>query len=160
VVKSLFKSCALLFLLLVCFAADAAAPAGGKQQATTPVKRYPLRLNDILFKPQEIVRLKLLLKSQFPNVQLNNTRLNEIEVLAKSRQGRGKIALRVGNAISEPHQIPGTIDKFKSTDGDTFRRITIINRASENSGNWQLFIGGYIRIREIVLEVAPLGGEL
>lgn len=150
------------WLLILCslLAFSAAAAPSAPEQFAPGVKRYTLQLDDHAFKPRDIVKLKLLLANQHPDAHIRNMRLSKVEILAKSRLGKGKIALRVGNAISEPYTVPGAEEAFDSKEAGTFHNTTIINKATDQTGRWQLFIGGYFKIRYIVLELVPGGSEI
>jgi len=137
------------------------AASTAPQDIQHPATRYELQLDDRMFKPRDIVKLKLLLYRQYPKVRVNSLMLRRIEVIAKSRLGKGQIALRVGNAISEPATVAGDEKTFQSSDADSFSKTILINNAGDQAGSkWQLFIGGYIKIRRVVLEVTPLSSAL
>lgn len=135
-----------------------AAPATPKD-LDPPVSRYDLELNDRLYKPRDIIKLKQLLLRQHPKIKLRGLVLRKVEVVAKSRLGKGRIALRVGNAISEPVTVPGTEAAFASAETNSFATLTLKNNAGEQAGKWQLFMSGYFKVRQIVLELAPSRGS-
>lgn len=97
--------------------------------------------------------LKKTLKDQYPWVNIQNLELKRVILVAKTRRGFGRAALRVGNSWSESYQVAGTAWDFHDSDRYTFDRIHFSSPSPYGNGPWQIDLRGNFVVRKVILVV-------
>ena len=92
-----------------------------------------------------------------PGIAINDAQLLAVEVSAKSRIGKGKMRLRVGNSNTGWKLVGGSEKTYNSNEPDSFVTIKFRSPQAGEKKVWQLFVNGYIKIRKIILYTA--GGK-
>jgi hypothetical protein len=117
----------------------------------TSITPIEIQLDDIELKPGNGLKLKALALKSNPSLAIDDASLLAVEVLAKSRQGAGKMRLRVGNNYTQWTTVGGTKDTYDMDTADSFTTVKYRSPKNGKKKVWQLFINGYIKIRKIVL---------
>lgn len=110
-----------------------------------------LDFDDAHIKGKNVIFLKKALKDQYPNLNFKNQKLKQIVVLGKSKRGKGKIQMRVGNWTSNTEIIDGNTHDFNKRYNDSFNYISLDNNHEYSDGKWQLLTKGNLKIRKIIL---------
>jgi len=118
-----------------------------------------LPYGDHAFKPKDVLQLKRKLKSVVPDYDFANRALVSVHVLAKSREGRGRIRLQVGNRHGPWQNVGGSVEGWEGTGGATFREVVLENPAAGSEGYWRIEVDGYLKVREIRLEIREDPGK-
>ena len=119
--------------------------------------RFVLNFHGRQFRGQEqMIPLKRELKRQYPELNLQRFELESVRLVAKSKRGRGTVALRVGQNTSYPEDIYGTPHDFHTEEEWTYDTIMLNDTGyGETNGRWQLLLNGNIKISKIVINVRP-----
>ena len=144
----------LLFLLFVFIA----YPFSAHADADNNIQTIELTLGDTVFNPGNGIKLKALALKTKPEVDINKARLLAVEVLAKSRQGKGMIRLRVGNSLSKWAPVGGSEKIYENKSAESFSTIKLRSPADGREKVWQLIVNGYIKVRKIVLYITEVQG--
>ena len=132
--------------------------------AEAGINKLELALGDITLKPGTALKLKTLALKLNSGLDINKTKLLAIEVLAKSRQGKGTIRLRVGNNFSAWEKVAGVQKEFDNKESGSFSSIKLRSPEEGKGQVWQLLINGHIKIRMITLyttaAMSPNGGSI
>lgn len=112
----------------------------------------PLTINEE-FSGQGVIMLKNELLRQAPGINLNELKLLEVNLVAKSKFGRGEATLAVGMSESYPQTVGGDPRDFNVGHPYTFRTMTLSNPSYDSDGKWQIHLRGNIRVQEVALIV-------
>ena len=137
------KTLFVLFLLLSGLSLQASADAG--------IDKLELPLGDVTLKPGTALKLKALALKLDADLDVNSINLLAIDVLAKSRQGKGTVRLRVGNNLTAWTNVPGTQSTFDSKEAGSYSSIKLRSPEEGKGQLWQLLVNGYIKIKKITL---------
>lgn len=116
----------------------------GRQQ------RIQIRVNQ-QFRGQNVLKLKQLLKQQ--GVMPKNMQLVAVKLIAKSKQGRGKATLVVGQEQSYAQTIYGNPYDFHDDSQYTYEKMNLTNPSYDSQGKWQIKLQGNIKVKRVVLIV-------
>ncbi|MGE0174874.1 MAG: hypothetical protein AB7T49_18930 [Oligoflexales bacterium] len=109
------------------------------------------------------IRLKQQLRQQhgIDPQELRDEDLIGITLVAKSRNGRGIAALRVGDALSRTARVQGYARSFKSNHISTYDKINFENpsRGGQGTSPWQIQIQGHIKVKGIIVYLSRRGGD-
>jgi hypothetical protein len=122
-------------------------PTRGMQQ-----ERLVLQIGEHL-RGQNIIKLKQELKMQYPGINPKMLKLKAVKLVAKSKQGRGKATLVVGQDQSYQEIIGGDPYDFHDNSGYTFDKIKMFNPSYDSQGKWQVHLKGNIKVKKVVLIV-------
>ncbi len=114
-----------------------------------------LPFNDVALIPGHVVRLKAETLRLDPKFDFNKVELDSVDIVAKSRLGQGRIALRVGNQYSPRKLVPGKKQEYDDPADPTFHTVNIRHYGASSAGLWQLLVVGYIKLRQVVLHLRP-----
>jgi hypothetical protein len=119
--------------------------------ANAEEKKIIIKMYDQAFQGQSTLKLKVLAKAQYPGLNLGKFDLERVRLVAKSRRGNGKATLRVGQRMSNTKRIAGTQSDFRGNQGYTYDRLVFTNPKNNSNGNWQMDLGGKIKVKRVVL---------
>ncbi len=139
------KSMVVLLSLLMSVGALAQRGMGDRE-------RLVLEMNDHL-KGFNILKLKQELKYQYPGISPRNLELNAVKLVAKSKGGKGKATLIVGQNASRTQTIGGHPADFHHPSAYTFSKLRLQNPSYDSKGKWQIELQGNIKIKRVVLIV-------
>lgn len=116
-------------------------------------ERFPIQMGNQQYRGESTIPLKRLMRSQYPNVNLDNFKLERVRLVAKSRQGRGQAKLVVGQWQSSNERVDGRPIDWDWNNRNSYDRIVFHNgaRRGDNQGRWQLHMRGNFKVRRIVL---------
>lgn len=109
-----------------------------------------LDMEDIKLSGKEVIHLKTELRRQ-TGKRAANFHLKKVIVLAKSRGGRGVVALRHGGNESYEKLVPGVPRDFDRDRPYTFSEIEFDVSNPRQEGVWQLVLRGNIKVRSVTL---------
>lgn len=136
-----------LFLLAL-----ALAPLLGNAQ----VQRLPLEIHSHT-QGRHIIPLKQLIQQQHPHIQLRQASIVNVQVQAKSAQGQGQMALKIGQSTTWPQIVPGSPGQFHQLEPRTFHRLRFVpSHPADHSGVWQLEVQGQIKVARAVVSIQTL----
>lgn len=113
-------------------------------------ERFQLQLNDAEYIGAQSIPLKQLLKQQY-NIRVEDYELVGVRLVAKSRQGQGTAALKVGNWVSNAIRVPGNPQDYNRPGPRTFSDMDFDNGSRRENGVWQIQLQGNIKVRKIVV---------
>ena len=119
--------------------------------AEAEINSLELLPGDIILKPGTALKLKALALQTNPGLDVDKASLIAVEVLAKSREGKGTLRLRVGNQQTSWAQVAGTVKTFDNNEPASYSSIKIRSPGEGSKKVWQLIINGYIKIHKITL---------
>jgi len=119
--------------------------------ADAEIHSIELLPGDIILKPGTALKLKALALQTNPGLDVDKASLIAVEVLAKSREGKGTLRLRVGNQQTSWAQVAGTVKTFDNNEPASYSSIKIRSPGEGSKKVWQLIINGYIKIHKITL---------
>lgn len=105
------------------------------------------------------LKLKQLIKSQRPNMDLSQMELKKVTLMAKSRMGRGQATLVTGQSASYPANVYGNSRGFHSSAPRTFSQVVLQNTNGMSQGRWQVELKGNIKVQEVVVTLKKIGGQ-
>lgn len=146
-VKSNQRERIILRLVVLLFLSICSLPA----QAEAEISSIELLPGDITFKPGAVLKLKALALQSNPGLDIDKASLVAVEVLAKSRQGKGTLRLRVGNQQTIWAKVAGAEKEFDNNEPDSYSSIKIRSPEEGKKKVWQLIINGYLKIQKIIL---------
>jgi hypothetical protein len=114
----------------------------------TPIE---ILTGDTLLKPGSALKLKALALKSDSQLPVDEMQLLAVEVHAKSRQGQGKIRLRVGNSYTQYQAVAGKEKGFEDSNAESFSTIKFRSPEEGIKKLWQLQVNGYIKVRKIIL---------
>lgn len=117
-------------------------------------QRLQIHLNQHLI-GQQVLPIKMLLKQQYPYMNLQAQDLKAVVVVGKSMHGMGTVTLKVGQNHSYPETLRGVPFQFHNPAPHTFSRVRIQSPSYNDLGVWQLLTRGNIKIQKIVVVIAP-----
>lgn len=122
------------------------------------VRKFVLQMNNRgLYQGNSTIYLKQMLQNQY-GVMPRNFELERVVLVAKTRQGRGTAALKVGNWTSYPERVNGNPYDFNSNEPYTFDRVRFENNSGRfNDGVWQLLLRGNFKVKRVVVFVKRKG---
>jgi len=145
----LWVSKSLLFAMLMLFCIPAWAMASQE--------RFVLDFNDSHIRSHKgeaaTIFLKKSLKEQHPWVQLSDLELKKVVLVAKSKQGRGGVGLRVGKVATDMYEVGGRPRSFHNNDRSSFDRVKFWNPSHGSRGPWQIGLRGNFIVRKVILIV-------
>lgn len=95
--------------------------------------------------------LKRELRQQYPGLRFRESDLRKVVLIAKSKKGRGKAHLRVGQNRSRSVRVDGRPNQFHDNRRHSFDRIKLHNPSHNSSGPWQIKLNGNFVVRKVVL---------
>ncbi|MFW2366085.1 MAG: hypothetical protein ACN4GW_06690 [Desulforhopalus sp.] len=120
-------------------------------------ERYVLEFDDVHIQGYRgepaILFLKKAFRQQYPSVELTDTDLRKVVLVAKSKKGHGEVQLRVGQWITESSAVAGRPIDFRDRRKITFDRVRFHNPSSSSQGPWQLQLQGNFIVRKIVVDL-------
>ncbi len=118
-----------------------------------PIVRDKIQLDYYgeVFRNNSILKLKTALKQQYSHLSFQNLELQNVVMFAKSKNGNGKVQLKIGNFQSIKKRVLGTA--FRNQHISTFDRIVFKNENHGSDGVWQLKLKGNIRVNKVVLNL-------
>jgi len=115
------------------------------------VKRFELTFNrNRVFRGEHTVFIKRRLREEY-GVNLKRFRIKAVVLVAKSRHGRGKSYLTVGDASSFEKIIDGRPYEFRGRGG--YNRVRFRNPKRNSRGPWQLHLRGQIKIKKVIVKL-------
>jgi hypothetical protein len=123
-------------------------PTRGVQQ-----ERLVLQIGEHL-RGQNTIKLKQELKMQYPGINPKMLKLKSVKLVAKSKQGRGKATLVVGQDQSYPEIIGGDPYDFHDSARYTYDKVMMTNPSYDSQGKWQVHLKGNIKVKKVVLIVS------
>jgi len=114
-------------------------------------------LNDQEYTPGQRIYLKREIRRENPNLNLNLFQIVNVNMMAKSRSGRGMVELRINNRRQDNRQVNGNPVDYNDWSSYTYDKdILLINRSQE-SGPWQIIMNGMIKVRNINIRLSYIG---
>jgi hypothetical protein len=114
-----------------------------------------LRFNDEQFQGNSTLHLRqeILQQTNLSPADLNRVRVERVDLWAKSRQGNGRAALKIGNRETNFKEVDGRPSDFNDDDLDTYERIRFENPNNNDNSNgvWQILLRGNIKVKRVVL---------
>lgn len=101
----------------------------------------------------ETIFLKKSLKEQYPWIDLKNSDLRKVVLVAKSKNGRGAVQFRLGDWLTGMHPIKGSSHSFQKGRRTPFDRIAFHHPYGKSRGPWQLHLKGNLVIRKVIVEI-------
>ena len=135
-----------IFSILMAFAFSLVSTA-----SWSLTREISLDLDDAHIKGQNVILLKRALRDQYPGLDLEGQSLSQVLVMAKSRHGHGKAALRVANWRSSSQTIGGVPRDFRDPSTDTYYVHAFDNVSADSWGRWQLELQGNFKVRKVIL---------
>lgn len=108
------------------------------------------------------IALKQEIRSQYPNLRLRNYELVRVRLMAKSRRGRGRAILHVGQQSSDEKRVLRGQGPFHSDRFSTYDRIRFSARhMNRDRGRqaWRLELLGRIKVAEVTVVLKPKRGR-
>ena len=107
-----------------------------------------------------VIGLKRLLRQHYSleRDDLSKFEIRRVEVLAKSRRGKGIIKLVAGEMDLSESIVDGNPYDWETAADYTFYKTQLFNN-SDSQGRWQLLLKGHIKVRKIVVEVRRKRGD-
>lgn len=100
-----------------------------------------------------VLKLKRLIKQFNPALQLQNAQIVSVNLIAKSKHGRGQASLVVGQNVSYPVTVPGRPRAFHSVAPRSFTPLYLVNNMGSSQGKWQIELQGNIKVQQIHVEI-------
>ncbi len=122
------------------------------------VKRLRLEMGDQHLRGSSVIKLKQEIRNQYPNFRLRNADLIKVRLVAKSKRGRGRASLVVGQQQSMDYIVNGNPQEFWDSANYTFDRVVIDNPSWDSTGRWQIHLQGNFIVRRVVVVVEKQGG--
>ena len=113
-------------------------------------QRIQIPLNDHL-RGQNKIKLKQEIKLLNPYLDLRQSEIVGVILVAKSKQGRGKANLIIGGHISSTSIIGGYPEDFHYNENYTYSKVKIENSSLSSQGKWQLDLQGNIKVKKVVV---------
>lgn len=107
-----------------------------------------INMYDDEFFKGDVIKLKQLLKDEHPGLRLNKMKIKKIDLVAKSRRGRGKVKFIIGD-FTEIIPVYGTPRSFDNPNRRTFDHVTVRIPNFVNQGTWQIKVKGNLIVRRI-----------
>lgn len=123
---------------------------GGYGQYGHQLEQIPIELNQHLT-GVNIIPIKMELKRQHPNIDIQNLEVESVRVVAKSARGMGEAVLISGQQASYPVTIKGTPGMFQHDTPASYDRVLIQNPSHSSFGKLQLELKGNIKIKRLVV---------
>ncbi len=95
--------------------------------------------------------LKKSFKAQYPWLRLRDYNLRKVVLVAKSKYGRGRAALRVGQERGEQFRVAGFPRDFRNHRRYSFDTVHLYNPSCSSHGRWQIRLNGNFIVREVVV---------
>ena len=147
----------LLTVVAIICAVIAGDGVTAQAEARSRSERYVLDFQDMEVRGgsghHNVLFLKQTLKEQYPWVDLRDLDLRSVELVAKSRVGKGGAQLRVGEKTSEIYRVDGVPWQFDDAKRYTFDRLRFENPVYDSRGPWQINLKGNFVVRKVILEV-------
>lgn len=90
---------------------------------------------------------------QYPRVELRDMDLQKVVLVAKSKRGKGRAHLRVGEWRTDSYAVAGRPVDFRDGRKITFDRVRFHNPSHGSYGPWQIDLQGNFIVRKVVLEL-------
>lgn len=146
-----FASALLLTLPVLSMQRNPNRGHGHHHQRMAP-KKYVLKFFGEQFKQQSTIKLKQELKQQYPAIQLQGSQVEQVKLVAKSKQGQGKATLQIGSFDSFQEIIGGYPQEFHDEAGYTYDKINFnLPRRTSKKGVWQIHLQGNIKVKRVVI---------
>lgn len=97
--------------------------------------------------------LKKSLKEQYPRLDLENSKISRVVLVAKSKKGKGTARLRVGSWMTGMHRIKGSSRSFKASSRSSFDRVSFNHPYGSSRGPWQVHLKGNLVVRKVIVEI-------
>jgi len=134
-----------------------------ESSAREQTKKLILEMEDTLIRSTanapSTLHLKQNIKNRYPNLDLSAVELKRVTIIAKSRQGRGRVQLHVGRNTSPAKVIDGQKHQFNSGAKNTFHRVQFANPAAGSEGIWQLHFTGHFIVKRIAIVIEKQPGR-
>lgn len=101
------------------------------------------------FRGNSIIPIKAKLKQQYPHLNIQNLKVLQVNLMAKSRMGRGEASLITGYNSTYPVNVPGNPRMFDMHSPRTFAHISLYNSSLDSRGKVQVELRGNIKVRVI-----------
>ncbi len=88
-------------------------------------REIALACNDTAYVPGTLLKLKAALLRVDPDADVTDLRLQRVRVVAKSREGHGRVSLRVGQSYSTGVTVAGSPATYDDSQPATFTTVTI-----------------------------------
>ncbi len=128
-------------------------PAGARAERL----RFQLDLGDSVYVSGRgcpvVLPLKRLLHRQYPGIHLRHMEVKRVVLLAKSKWGGGRAALRVGSNLTRKASVDGSPDDFWRDGRRTWDKVRFFNPSERSRGPWQIYLYGKIKVRKVVVVV-------
>jgi hypothetical protein len=115
-------------------------------------QKIQIHINEHL-RGMNTIKLKQEIKALNPNINLQNSKLVSVMVMAKSKRGHGKATLVVGRQVSRSHNIGGYPEDFHYNERYTFNKVQISNLGMGSQGKWQLDLQGNLKVKKVVVVI-------
>ena len=96
--------------------------------------------------------LKKELKNEFPGIDINQKKIKSIVLLVKTKQGAGRVSLRVGDSVTMSETVHGNPYDFQSSRSYTYDKVELHNPSYSSRGPWQVNLNGNFKIEKIVVK--------
>lgn len=118
---------------------------------------YVLYMEDVFYRSKHhdsTVDLKSLIEQRYnvSSSSFRNIDLRRVEVRAKSRHGRGSVALVVGGSRRDSETLRGNPDDWHDKSRRSYDEATL-DHYGGSSGNWTLEFRGNIKVKKITVHV-------
>ena len=114
-------------------------------------ERVVLEFDDVHLKGSSVLKLKQEIKSQYGINNLKSYKISSVKLVAKTKNGKGKAALIVGNKETSPKVIAGAPKKFNRDGAKSFDRVTFKSPSSKSTGAWRIELQGNFKVRKAVV---------
>lgn len=116
-------------------------------------RRIQLDFGDQHLQGQNTLFLKQVAKQQYPHLNLRNSDLIRVRLVAKTKAGRGTAVLDIGGQQSNAYTVDGNPYDFFNPDITTFDKVVMANPNWDSLGKWQIQLQGNFIIRKVVLVI-------
>ena len=114
-------------------------------------KEIEIPMGNMMTQGLETLKIKKLIKSVKPNIDLSKFKLKKVKLIAKSKRGRGTATLVTGQTVDSVAQIGGSPGIFNSNAGYTFDQIILNAKTAQSQGvKWQVDLQGKIKVKKVV----------
>ena len=113
-------------------------------------ERLELHLGGLHLRGENTIYLKREIKNQYPGINLKRYNLKKAVLIAKTKHGRGKAKLRVGNHYTHYKVIDGHPHDFHHP-RKFYYRTGFRSPNKHANGPWQIWTKGNFKVKKVVL---------
>lgn len=119
-------------------------------QVSAQIKRLQLPYYGEQMRGQNTLYLKQRINNAYPGINLRQAELEKVILVAKTKHGGGKVALRVGPNVGYDMRVGG--DPYDFNERGHYYRVRMENYDGSR-GAWQLKLRGNFKIKKVVVVI-------